>query len=338
MKFPVIQGGMGIGVSLGRLSGSVAACGGAGTISAVGIGYRQADHFKAFLESNLRAMEEEFQKARSLSADGVVGFNIMTVITDYVTYVKKAVALKADFIVSGAGLPLELPKYVKGTETQAVPIVSSAKAAKIILRTWKKKWEYIPQLIIIEGPEAGGHLGFKASYFEKGEKESLKDLLMSVREVIAPFEEQLKEKIQLVVAGGIVTPEDVKAALDMGADGVQMGTRFLATEECDADPRYKQKYVEATEEDVIIIQSPVGLPGRALKNPFTLEGAKDRMRCRNCLTPCDPATTIYCIADALERAVRGDVDNGLLFTGSQVGKIHSLKKVKEIFAEFEAIL
>jgi NAD(P)H-dependent flavin oxidoreductase YrpB (nitropropane dioxygenase family) len=337
-KFPVIQGGMGIGVSAGRLAGSVAACGGAGTISAVGIGYRQVDHFKAFLESNLRAMEEEFQKARSLSVDGVVGFNIMTVITDYVTYVKKAVSLKADFIVSGAGLPLELPKFVKGTDTQAVPIVSSAKAAKIILKIWKKKWEYIPQLIVIEGPEAGGHLGFKASYFEKEEKETLEDLLLSVREAIAPFEEQVKDKIQLVVAGGIVTPEDVKAALDMGADGVQMGTRFIATEECDADPRYKQKYVEAKEEDVIIIQSPVGLPGRALKNQFTVEGAKERARCRNCLTPCDPSKTIYCIADALERAVRGDVDGGLLFTGSQVGKIHSIKSVKEIFAEIEAVL
>ena len=166
----------------------------------------------------------------------------------------------------------------------------------------------------------------------------MQDLLTSVRQAIAPFQEHVQEKIQLVVAGGIVTPEDVKAALDMGADGVQMGTRFIATGECDADPRYKQKYVEATEDDVLIIQSPVGLPGRALKNQFTLEGAKSRMKCRSCLTPCDPATTIYCIADALERAVRGDVDGGLMFTGSQVGKIHSMKSVKEIFDEIEAAL
>jgi len=337
-KFPVVQGGMGIGVSAGRLAGSVAACGGVGTISAVGIGYKQVDHFKAFMESNLRAMEEEFNKARALSKDGVIGFNIMTVIQDYVTYVKKAVALKADFIVSGAGLPLDLPKFVKGTGTQAVPIVSSAKAAKIILKTWIKKWEYIPQLIVIEGPEAGGHLGFKASYFQKGEHETLKDLLASVREAVAPFEAQMKEKIQLVVAGGIVTPESVKEALDMGADGVQMGTRFIATEECDADPRYKAEYVKATDEDVMIIQSPVGLPGRAIKNPFTLEGAKDRAKCRHCLTPCDPAKTIYCIADALERAVRGDVNGGLLFTGSQVGRIHSIKPVREVFQEIEKVL
>jgi NAD(P)H-dependent flavin oxidoreductase YrpB (nitropropane dioxygenase family) len=216
--------------------------------------------------------------------------------------------------------------------------VSSAKAAKIIVKTWLKKWDYLPQLIVIEGPDAGGHLGFKKAYFDKGEHESLKELLDAVRETVKPFEDQMKAKIQLIVAGGIVTPEDVKSAIDMGADGVQMGTRFIATEECDADPRYKQKYVEATADDVMIIQSPVGLPGRALKNPFTTEGTKDRARCRNCLTPCDPATTIYCIADALEQAVRGDVDKGLLFTGGQVGKIGSMKTVRQIFDEIEEVL
>lgn len=347
-KLPVIQGGMGVGISLSSLAGAVAREGGVGLISTAQIGFREPDFYRNAQEANLRAMESELKKARELAPEGVIGFNIMVATKNYVEYVKTAVKIGADIIVSGAGLPVNLPEYVRGTATKIAPIVSTVKSAKVICKMWDRNYKVAPDLVVIEGPLAGGHLGFSReqlaelgadteevskTYHRAEYEEEVRGIIALVKQ----YAEKYKKEIPVVTAGGVYTHEDVRHCIeDLGADGVQVGTRFVTTEECDAPLSYKEAYIRAREEDIVITKSPVGMPGRAIINPFLrkmmAEGEKVT-RCFRCLEHCDPATTPYCITQALINAAQGDEDHALLFCGSNAYRATKIEKVADVMRE-----
>lgn len=334
LKKPIIQGGMGIGVSLGNLAGSVAKEGGMGIISAAQIGFREEDFETNTKEANLRAIEKEYKKARKISPDGLIGFNIMVAMRHYEEYVKAAVKTCADIIISGAGLPTDLPKYVEGSSTKIAPIVSTEKSAKVILRYWDKKYKRTADMIVIEGPKAGGHLGFDREQLKKFDQESYNDEVVRILKVVKEYENIYGEKIPVALAGGITTSEDVQRAFSLGVDAVQVASRFVTTEECDADIRFKESYINASKEDIKIVQSPVGMPGRAILNTFmkkVSEGEKQSpTKCLGCLRNCNPKEIPYCITQALINAVQGKVEEGLLFCGADVWQAKKIETVKEV--------
>jgi len=340
-QLPIIQGGMGVGVSLSGLASAVANRGGIGVISGVQIGFREPDFMTNTKEANIRALRKEIRTAREKSPLGILGVNLMVAIENYAETVKAAVEEKIDLIISGAGLPNDLPELVKGSKTKIAPIVSSGKAAAVITKLWIKRHDYFPELIIIEGPLAGGHLGFSKEVLSAGPIPKLEDIFTEVKNAIRPFEEKAGKTAQIVVAGGIYNSEDIKKFLDLGADGVQMGTRFVATEECDAHNDYKMAYVNADEASIDYIVSPVGMPGQAIMTPFIEKVSLERekiTKCYNCLSACNPATTPYCITSALVRAVQGDVDNGLVFIGKRGYLVDKITTVDALMDEFEAAL
>lgn len=281
-KVPVIQGGMGVGVSLSSLAGSVAASGGVGVISTAQIGYREPDFDADPIGANLRAIGTEIRKAREIAKGGILGVNIMVATRKYEEYVKAAVAAGIDLIISGAGLPMDLPKLAGAAKTKLAPIVSSVKSAQVIMRYWWKKYSRLPDLVVIEGPLAGGHLGFHREQLDDIESlhydEEVKAIIEKVNETAAEHE----TSIPVVMAGGVYTREDMEHYLEMGAAGVQMATRFVTTYECDADPAYKQSYIDAKKEDIVIVQSPVGMPGRAILNPFMKRAKEGRIPHEKC--------------------------------------------------------
>ena len=336
-KVPVIQGGMGVGISLSSLAGAVAAQGGIGVISTAQIGYREPDFDADPIGANLRAIGTEIKKARQIARDGILGVNIMVATRKYEEYVKSAVAAGIDLIISGAGLPMDLPKLVGAAKTKLAPIVSSVKSAQVIMRYWWKKYNRLPDLVVIEGPLAGGHLGFHRDQLDDIEglhyDEEVKAIIEKVNETAAEHE----TSIPVVMAGGVYTREDMEHYLEMGASGVQMATRFVTTYECDADPAYKQSYIDAKKEDIVIVQSPVGMPGRAILNPF-MKRAKERQipheKCHLCISTCKGTDTPYCITDALVNAVKGKIDDALLFCGANAYRATHLEHVKDIMEEF----
>lgn len=332
-KLPIIQGGMGIGISLGRLAGAVAKEGGIGIISAAQIGYREPDFDGNTKEANLRAIQTEYAKARAIAPEGVIGFNIMTAMRDYEDYVQAAAKAGADLIISGAGLPTELPRIAGGFNVKLAPIVSTAKSAKVILKYWDRKYKRMPDLLVIEGPRAGGHLGFTREQLEQylpSYDAEVREILSIVRE----YEDGYRFKIPTALAGGIDSREAAAHAFSLGVDAIQTASRFVTTEECDADIRYKQAYIRAAEEDIIIVKSPVGMPGRAIKNSLTekvMGGEKiPHGPCRRCLEKCNPAETPYCITEALIHAARGEVEEGLLFCGAYAYKADHMENVREV--------
>ncbi|HBN07933.1 MAG TPA: nitronate monooxygenase [Cyanobacteria bacterium UBA8530] len=334
-KIPIIQGGMGIGISRSRLAAAVANCGGIGVISGVQIGFDEPDHNNNARAANIRALRKHIRTAKELSPKGIIGLNLLVAGTEYDQLVAVAVEEKIDLIISGAGLPSTLPGLVKGSDTKIAPIVSSARAAQVITKMWEKKYQRLPDLIIVEGPEAGGHLGFTLEQLEENEID-LKDILTEVLAVLKPFEEKYRKKIPVVCAGGIFYGKDIAACLAAGADGVQMSTRFVATDECDADEKFKKAYVEARKEDIHLVNSPVGMPGRAIRNAFTEKmknGSEKISKCYNCLKTCDPKDTPYCISQALICAVKGDLEEGLIFSGSNSYKVEGIVKVSDLMAE-----
>lgn len=333
-RVPIVQGGMGVGVSLGNLAGAVAKSGGVGIISTAQIGYRE-DNFEADpLAANLKAIESEYEKARGISPDGVIGFNIMVALKHYREYVIKAAHTGADIIISGAGLATELPEYVKGLKTKIAPIVSSEKAAKILLKMWDRKYSRTADMVVIEGPKAGGHLGFS-----KEEALSLTDIEFGkrIKDIIAVVKEYASKynvHIPVVAAGGINDKEDVKSMFDLGVDGVQVASRFVTTYECDAHENFKQKYIDAAKSDIRLVTSPVGMPGRAIENDFIRridQGKQEKIeKCYGCLNSCDITKIPYCITDKLIKAVKGDTDNGLVFCGANTYTIKNLETVQEV--------
>lgn len=335
-KLPIIQGGMGIGISLSSLASAVANAGGIGVISGVQIGYKEEDFEKNTLNANIRALKKEIQKARKLSPNGILGVNIMVAATHYKELVLAAVKEKIDLIICGAGLPSDLPKLVKGSNTKIAPIVSSGKAASVITKMWKKKFDYVPDLIVVEGHKAGGHLGFSSEELENSTAKDLHSIVKDVLSVVKPLEAEYNKSIPVVAGGGIYTGKEIAELIKIGAAGVQMATRFVATEECDAHINFKKAYVNANKEDVIIIKSPVGMPGRAINNEFikSLDSRNSSItKCYSCIKHCNPAQTPYCISKALINAVNGDIDNALVFAGTNAYKIDKIVTVKELMDE-----
>lgn len=331
---PIIQGGMGIGISLGNLAGAVAKEGGVGIISAAQIGFKEPDFETNTKEANLRAVKKEFDKARSIAPKGVIGFNIMVAMRHYEEYVKAAVKAGADLIISGAGLPTDLPKLTEGSNTKIAPIVSTEKSAKVILRYWDKKYHKVPDLLVIEGPKAGGHLGFDREQLEIYHQEKYDEEVCQILKVVKEYEEKYQTHIPVALAGGISEAKEAAHAFSLGVDAIQVASRFVTTEECDADIRFKEAYIAAEEEDIVIVQSPVGMPGRAILNSFMKKvkaGEKQSPeKCLGCLRNCKPAEIPYCITQALINAVKGNVDEGLLFCGANIWKSKKVETVKEV--------
>ena len=337
-KIPVIQGGMGVGVSLSRLAGNVAACGGVGVISTAQIGWREPDFYKNPMEANFRAIGKEIKKAREIAKGaGILAVNIMVATQRYEEYVKKAVEAGIDLIISGAGLPVDLPKYVEGTKTKIAPIVSSLKSLKVICKMWDRRYHRMPDLVVIEGPKAGGHLGFSKEELESFTPQIYDEVIRDIIGEVKNYEQKYDCTIPVAVAGGIFDRADMDHALELGADAVQMATRFVATEECDASDAFKQAYIDAKKEDICIVKSPVGMPGRAIRNPFVEKTSKEKMpieHCYHCISVCKPAQIPYCITNALVQAVEGNVDNGLIFCGDNVWRCEKIEKVSDIMLEF----
>lgn len=359
---PIIQGGMGVGISLHRLAGAVAKAGGMGIISAAQIGFGEPDFTTNFVEANLRAIRREMKLAREIAPKGAIGFNIMVATKHYDMWVKEAVKSGADIIISGAGLPVSLPEYVEAAYAEMeksgqelpdrriklAPIVSSAKSAMVICKMWDRKCHMAPDLVVVEGPLAGGHLGFSldqltgygadtedvpSTYRQADYDQEVKAVMKVVRE----YGDKYGKHIPVVTAGGIYNHQDVLHQLELGADGVQVATRFVTTEECDAADAYKQAYIKAGKEDIVITQSPVGMPGRAILNPFLSQikgGSRPAIKsCFQCLEHCDIRTIPYCITMALVHAAEGDIDNGLLFCGSNAYQADKIDTVDHVMKE-----
>lgn len=341
-KIPIVQGGMGVRVSLSSLASAVANQGGIGTISSIGLGDLNASR-KDFERISREALMREIGKARELTK-GLLAVNIMGVLSNAADLVKAAVEGGVRIVVFGAGLPTKLPILCPDPEVNLVPIISSARVAGLILRTWEKRYKRTVDAFILEGPLAGGHLGFSSEQLDNPNDYSLEKLLPEVLETIKPYEDKFGRKIPVIVGGGIYTGTDIARMLNRGASGVQMGTRFVATEECDVSDEFKQAYLDAKEEDIVIIKSPVGMPGRAIKNKFLKQldlVGKLKIKCPyHCLTVCKIDTAKYCIAEALVNSYFGNVDNGLIFAGRnafRVNKITTVKKlVDELLAELSA--
>ena len=364
---PVIQGGMGVGISLSSLAGAVAKAGGIGIISTAQIGFKSPDFWKNPMEENLRAIHTELGKARAIAPKGVLGFNIMVATREYACYVKEAVKAGADVIISGAGLPIDMPKFVAEAEaekngseadpdmkkdmnrrhTMLAPIVSSVKSANVICRMWDRKYRTAPDFVVVEGPCAGGHLGFSReqlteygvdtehvsdTYKKEAYEKEIRGIIATVKE----FAEKYKKEIPVITAGGIFDHEDVMRQIELGADGVQVATRFVTTEECDAPQAYKQAYLDAKEEDIVIVKSPVGMPGRAIKNEFlnrVRDGKIPVSHCFRCLEHCNPADTPYCITRALICAAEGKLQDALLFCGSNAYRCRKMETVPQVMRE-----
>ena len=336
---PIIQGGMGVGISLSGLAGAVMKEDGMGVISAAHPGYRKEDFLKNSVVCNMQAIHEEVQKAREhAQGHGLCGVNVMVASKDYDFYIKACVDAKVDAIISGAGLPMHLPSLVDDDSILLAPIVSSGRACKLICKTWHRHHQCAPDFIVIESSLAGGHLGFKKEDLVEGKVQSLEEILADVKKVLPEYEEEYGRHIPIFVAGGVYDAKDIAHFRSLGADGVQMGTRFIATKECDAAPAYKQVFIQAKKEDIHLVSSPAGLPGRAIETAFTKEVSLHRippLHCVGCMKPCHPQTTPYCITDALIHAVKGEVDQGLVFAGANAYRIDRIVSVKDLMDELK---
>jgi len=339
---PIVQGGMGVGISWDRLAGNVSLEGGLGVISAVGTGYYEDKKFsqknisgKPYSEVNFYsrdALFKIFENARDICGDKPLGCNILYAINDYGRVVKDACEAGADIIITGAGIPTNMPEFTQEfPDVALVPIVSSARALKLICKKWKR-YNKIPDAVIVEGPLSGGHQGF--SYDDCFKEE------FQLENIVPPVIEEAKNwgGIPIIAAGGIWDKNDIDKFLEMGCAGVQMATRFIGTYECDAHPNLKKVLLESKEEDIKLMKSPVGLPARAVMTNLQKsieEKTAPKVACiSNCVAPCnhgEEAKAVgYCIADRLSEAYVGSEEHGLFFTGSNGYKIDQLYSVKEL--------
>ncbi|MGI6357951.1 MAG: NAD(P)H-dependent flavin oxidoreductase [Bacillota bacterium] len=339
IELPIVQGGMGVGISMAGLASAVANCGGLGVVSGVETGFYRPDYASNKRQANPLGLLEQLQLARRKSPKGVIGVNIMVALNNYAEMVAAAVKGGAQVIFSGAGLPLNLPELVEGAAVKLAPIISSARAAKLMCRSWLQRYGRVPDAIVLEGPQAGGHLGFSPEQLHDSaemEQLQLERLIPEVLEVIEPYRTE-ENSIPLIAGGGLWTGYDVARVLKAGASAAQLGSRFVPTAECDASEAFKQEYVRAREEDIVLIQSPVGMPGRAVKNDFlqrVQEGETKPIRCAyNCLKPCSPKQAPYCIADALINAQRGNLNSGFAFVGANAWRAEGITSVAEVFNE-----
>ena len=333
-RIPLIQGGMGVGISLSSLAGTVAKCGGIGVISTAQIGYREPDFYSNTLQANLRAINSEMKKAREIAHGGIIGFNIMVALNHYKEQVMEAVKAGADVIISGAGLPVKLPEYIGESNVKIAPIVSGEKAVKVILKYWHKYYGRTADFIVIEGPKAGGHLGFsKDEIIKYNSNLNFDDEVKKIKRVVMEYENLYGEHIPLILAGWIESKDDVQHAFDLEMDGIQVASKFVTTVECDGDIRYKNAYVSSNKEDITIVKSPVGMPGRAIINSFmekVIKGEKfPPSKCLRCLKNCNPKEIDYCII----AAAKGDIENALLFCGAKAYIQKDISTVKNVIDE-----
>ena len=338
-RLPIIQGGMGVGISMSGLASAVANAGGIGVIAGAMAGITEKDVATNGCEANCWALAREIRKAKAKTS-GIIGVNIMVALTHFADLVKTAIAEKVDIIFAGAGLPMDLPGFINGNDrTRLVPIVSSGRAATLICKRWHQRYGYLPDAFVVEGPKAGGHLGFKVDQLDDPAYR-LEKLVADVVEGMNDIEAKHGVRIPVIAAGGVYDGEDIRRFLEMGASGVQLGTRFVATHECDADLAFKQSYVDAGKEDLTVIKSPVGLPGRALKNQFLTDvdaGIKRPFRCPyHCIKSCDPENSPYCIGMALAAARRGKLRSGFAFAGANAFRVDKIVSVKELMRTLAA--
>ncbi|MEL7568603.1 MAG: nitronate monooxygenase family protein [Dehalobacterium sp.] len=338
VKKPIIQGGMGVGISMSGLASAVANEGGVGVISAAGTGLLEPDGYANFLEASKRRLRAEIRQARE-ATNGILGVNIMVALSNFADMVTTSIEERIDIIFSGAGLPINLPQFLtKPSKTKLVPIVSSGRAFTVIAKKWLSKYNYLPDAVVVEGPKAGGHLGFKPEELDDPGF-SLENLILEVKDAVKPFIEKYGKTIPIIAAGGIFDGFDIYKIMKLGADGVQMATRFVTTHECDASIKFKQAYIDAKPEDTVIIKSPVGMPGRAIRNEFIAEveaGNKTPFKCPyHCITTCEAQSSPYCIALALMNAQKGDLKHGFEFAGSNVYRCKEIVSVKELIATLE---
>lgn len=336
---PIVQGGMGVGISLSGLASAVAEQGGIGVISSAGLGAIYNDYSKDYRKASIWGLREELRKARERTR-GIIGVNVMVAMSNFADMVRTAIAEKADIIFSGAGLPLNLPSFLtEGARTKLAPIVSSARAAGLLCRKWFSEYHYIPDAIVVEGPKAGGHLGYKPEQLND-EHYALEALVPQIVAEVRAFEAEHDCHIPVIAGGGIYTGEDIYRIMALGADGVQMGTRFVTTEECDAAPEFKESYLNARKEDIEIIQSPVGMPGRAIHNSFlerVKEGLKRPRACPfDCIKTCDVTHSPYCIMLALYNAFKGKLQNGYAFCGANAWRAEKIQSVRELIASLRS--
>ena len=333
---PVIQGGMGVGVSMSGLAAAVANQGGIGVIAAAGIGMLERDGFSNFLEANVRALRREIRRAREMTK-GILGVNIMVAMSNFSDMARAAVEERIDIIFSGAGLPLNLPEFLRGSRTtRLVPIVSSARAAGLLIRKWLGKYGYLPDAFVVEGPLAGGHLGFKPEQIQDPDF-SLDKLIPEVVAAVGPAAAEQRREVPVIAAGGIYTGADIRKFVELGASGVQMATRFVCTEECDASAEFKNAYIASRKEDLVIIKSPVGMPGRAIRNQYLEDvaaGKKKPFKCPyHCIVTCTRQSSPYCIALALTSALKGRLKHGFAFAGANAYRASKIISVKRLFAD-----
>ncbi len=339
IKTPIIQGGMGVRVSLSNLASAVANEGGIGVIAANAIGMDETDYYENGKEANIRALRKEIRKARSLTS-GVIGVNIMVALNDFSELLEVAIEESADIVFLGAGLPLkDIPiDKIKVSKIKIVPIVSSGRAASLIFRFWDKNFDRIPDAVVVEGPKAGGHLGFSEVQISDPAYQ-LEKIVPEVIQAVSVYESKRQTTIPVIAAGGVFTGDDIFKFIKLGASGVQMGTRFVATDECEANEKFKKTYLDCQKEDVRIIKSPVGLPGRAIMNDFIRRahsGIRQKFRCSwRCLEHCKAGKANYCISEALNFARMGELDKGYAFAGSNVHRVREIVPVKSLFSELK---
>ena len=337
-KLPIVQGGMGVGISLSGLASAVANEGGIGVIAANSIGMLDPDYYATHKDANTIALRKEIRKAKQMSS-GIIGVNIMVAVHDFHGLLRVAIEEKVDMVFLGAGLPLKgIPvEDLRAAGVKVVPIVSSGRAARLIFSFWLKRYEDIPDAVVVEGPKAGGHLGFKVDQINDPDF-ALERILPDVVSEVKSYEDKFRRTIPVIAAGGVYTGADIYNVFKLGATGVQMGTRFVATHECDADIRFKEAYVSCREADLEIIKSPVGMPGRAIKSRFLKEvsGKKMKIQCAwKCLESCDLKTARYCISLALDNARKGILEKGFAFAGSNAFRIDKIISVKELLQELQ---
>ena len=334
---PIIQGGMGVGVSRSGLAGAVAKEGAIGIISTAQIGYDEDGFENNQAQANIKAIEKHIKRAKKIAnGKGLVGVNVMTALKHYREHVRTAAGAGADVIICGAGLPVDLPELVKDSDCKIAPIVSSERACNIILKMWSHRYDRTADFIVVEGPEAGGHLGYSKEQLEHIEEYDFDEEIKKIICAKQKYENEYNVNIPVIVAGGVFTREDIKHMLEIGAQGVQIAARFVATDECDASQEYKNMYINAKAGNICIVKSPVGMPGRAVRNRFIEKVEKERQKiekCYQCLEKCNPADVPYCITKALISAVRGDIDNGLIFCGSNVDRINKIVSVHDLIKE-----
>jgi len=337
VRLPIVQGGMGVAVSLSGLAAAVANTGGIGVISAAAIGMTDPNYMKKFHEANKRALRAEIRKARTMTK-GVLGVNIMMALTDHEELIKVAIEEKIDVIFIGAGLPLKIPQIINdaglnGHNTKIIPKVSSAKAGNLIFRYWANKYGFVPDAIVVEGPMAGGHLGFKKENLDEN-RVPLSELVEDTVAIIRPYEVTFGKSIPVIAGGGIHSGKDMYKIMQAGAGAVKVGTRFVTTHECDASIEYKKSYLRANQEDIVIIDSPVGLPGRAVKNKFVqqiMDGQAKPFKCPwKCLSGCNFREAPYCIAKALYNSATGNMDEGFAFAGSNAWMATEINHVSDV--------